>query len=172
LVQKLTNQNKHKAFFKKTSGGFMKSLLTTAILALSLNAFAIDANSTWSEIFSSNKVAVQLPQVSFLAGEVTSLVSIDQVCFTSSSIETINTQYTYAHTQRGNESLVVTGQEILKTGLTFNRYLPVGNGDNAPLVAFPEAIPLSYNLVVRAAQNGDHEGRALFTKVYALPACQ
>ena len=109
----------------------MKSLLTTFVLALSFNAFAVDVNSSWSEIFASNKTDVQLPQVSFLAGEVTSLLSIDQVCYTQDAIKSIKPQYTYAHTHNEAGTIVATGKATLTTGLFFDRYLPAGSGDGS-----------------------------------------
>ncbi len=150
----------------------MKSILATAILALSLNVMATTANSSWSSILASRNMDVQFPKISFLAGEATSFVSIDQVCHTETSIQTIKPQYIYSHTGKENgSSIVATGKAILTTGLTFKRYLPAGSGDHAELVAVEEVIPLSYRLEVRSVSNGDRDGHVLFTKTFNIPAC-
>ena len=149
----------------------MKSLLSLAVMALSLNAFAVNANSPWSEIFAARNVEVQMPQVSFLTNEATSLVSIDQVCFTQTTIQTIKPQTIYTHSNSNdNAGLNDAGKAILVTGRSFVRYLP-GPNDRSDMTAVAEEIPLSYKLEVRGPSTANHDGRVLFTKIYNLPAC-
>lgn len=149
----------------------MKSLLILAMSLVSVNAMALDKNSTWEEILASRKVAVQFPQVSFSAGEVTAFLSVDQLCYTSTLVKTKVPVAIYAHNGRGDASEIVeTGKQILATAKNYIQYIPVGEGDR--FEAVPATIPTSYNLEVKSGFNGDFDGHTLFTKTFNMPACQ
>jgi hypothetical protein len=149
----------------------MKSFIVLSIMALSLSSYALDANSSWSEIFASRKTFVHLPQVAFAAGSATSFLSVEKLCYTETSIKTIEAQQIYAPGSSDRQSIVDAGKEILSTSRTYTMMIsPRDHGGEVPVVM---TIPTSYNITVYAASNNDRDpSRVLFTKVLALPACQ
>lgn len=149
----------------------MKSVIVLSIALLSLNSFALDANSSWTEIFASRKTNVQLPQVSFAAGEVTSFLSVEKLCYTETAIKTIQPQDVFVHGGGEHGNISATGKEILSTSRVYTMMIPVG--EHGPGQAVVMSIPIKYNIIVLAASYGDRDSnRVLFTKALNLPACQ
>jgi ribosomal protein S4E len=151
----------------------MKSIVLTSIMALSLNALALSTNSSWSEIFASRMTNVRLPQISFSAGEVTSFLSIEKLCYTDTQIKTVNAQNVYKQVpvSRENSELVVVGKETLATSRVYTKQ--ISDGSEHGMTSIQVSIPLTYKIAVFAASTGDHQSnRVLFSKVFALPACK
>ena len=150
----------------------MKSILAILIMSVSANAYAVSAGSTWNEILASKQTDVRLPQVEFLAGEVSMFISIESLCFTATQIKTQTAQPIYKQVAAGrdNSKLVVVGKELLATNRNYVAKIP-GNRDNQT-IDLEVSIPIAYELPVYVASSGSRpSNRILFKKNLALPEC-
>ena len=152
----------------------MKNLLLVASLVFSASAFAVDANSTWSDINASFKTDVHAPQVAFAAGEATSFVSIFDTCIDGDMIKTLEAKdiYSQNYISKGNVELVVVGQEILSTALSYTVMVPVSRNSEA-MKSLEITIPVNNNIDVFAATATKYQEKTLlFTKTFTIPACK
>lgn len=151
----------------------MKNLLLATSLVFSASAFALDANSSWSEINASYKTDVKAPQVGFAAGEATTFYSIFETCVDGDLIKTIEPKdvYTQVNHGKGNTELVVVGQEILSHAKTYKVMMPAGShGDRQ--IEVTVTIPVNNQIDVYTRAPKDSQEYKLFTKSFTIPACK
>ena len=155
----------------------MKSVILSLVMIASASALAVDQNSSWSDINASYATDVKAPQVAFAAGEATSFITVFDVCVTGEILQTTKAFDVYKQVRTGGShgqlDLVVVGQEILATPISYVGYVPK-NGKNSEPVAMTFTYPLVNNIDVYSPKlnNKTSEQNLLFTKVYVIPACK
>ena len=154
----------------------MKNLLLVSSLVFSASAFAVDQNSSWSEINASYKTDVRAPQVFFKTGEATTAYSIFETCIAGDNVQTIEAKDVYEQVRHGKNDveLVVVGQEILSHAKTYKSTITTGGSHgNQNTVEITVTIPTVNSIeVYEKVQKPNMDTRLLFTKSFTIPACK
>jgi hypothetical protein len=152
----------------------MKTLLIAASLICSASAFAIDANSSWSEINASYKTDVKAPQVGFAAGNATSFYSIFETCVDGDMVKTIEAKDVFEQVRHGKNDveLVVVGQEVLSHAKTYKETINVGGHGSSREVEITVTIPTNNMIDVYSKVAKNQEATKLFSKAFSIPACK
>lgn len=154
----------------------MKNVLLSAIVVLgcmAANAFAVDANSSWSEIESAG-LKISAPMIGFPGA----FESVMGVCLEADGVTLNGGTTTLCTEHAGRSGACVKNETVtLTTSINATEQVCVRSVPRAGCLEYktvPYQIALNYNLDVSESVSHGRAGTVdtfLFTKAFAVPAC-
>ena len=145
------------------------------IFTQTVSAAAIDANSSWDEIMSSQQHAVTLPMIDFVTKDPSksaSTIPVTDVCLSDkTTFRSKEKKRIFKRSTSGRgDNRAPAGEDFLYTDRTSTQRRCVANGRSCEWKSESVEIPLKYDIQVRQ-KSSRGSGRVLFTKTYTIAEC-